>query len=309
MPRQKKISDFTQKCTEGNTKTSVQKEVTPDPYERSRNWCFTSYEESCPTFQNDMKYLICGSETCPTTGRKHWQCYTYLKNAKTWSAFQKLIGKGVHFEKCKGSADNNIKYCSKENQFQEFGDRPNQGERTDLKEIVDNVLARNTSVDEIIVDNPILYHQYGRTLEKAEDIAMRRIFRTEMTKGTWYHGDTGTGKSHMAFENYDPATHYCLPKDNGWWDGYKQQDTVIINDFRGEIKYSDLLQMVDKWPYSVPRRGREPLPFTSKHVIITSSLPPEDVYNNLAARDNLNQLYRRFNILRIHNPTPPSKKK
>ena len=139
-------------------------------------------------------------------------------------------------------------------------------------------------------------HQYGRTLDRLEDIRMRSVARTEMTKGVWLWGPTGTGKSHRA-ANME-GTQYWWTNDNGWWDGYKQQDVVILNDFRGNIAYGEMLQMVDKWPYAVRRRGREPMPFTSKMVVVTSSLHPKDVYKNLSAEDKLAQLERRFDIIK-----------
>ena len=77
-------------------------------------------------------------------------------------------------------------------------------------------------------------------------------------------------------------------------EGYRQQDIVIINEFRGQIPYSELLDLIDKWPKTVKRRNREPVPFTSKHVIITSSLHPKDVYKNLSQTDKMDQLYRRI---------------
>ena len=54
--------------------------------------------------------------------------------------------------------------------------------------------------------------------------------------------------------------------------------------------------MIDKWPYEVRRRGRPPVPFTSRHVIITSSLPPKDIYKCRKVEDGLEQLYRRCKI-------------
>ena len=60
---------------------------------------------------------------------------------------------------------------------------------------------------------------------------------------------------------------------------------------------ADLLRMVDRYnTYSMPRRNKTPYPFVSKLVIITSSLPPEEVYNNLAEGDKLAQLLRRFEV-------------
>ena len=101
----------------------------------------------------------------------------------------------------------------------------------------------------ILVEEPIKIHQYGRTLEKIDDLRMSKMFRTEMTDGIWLWGGTGTGKSHEAFSGYNPDTHYMWVNDKKWWDQYKQQDIVILNDFRGEIAYNELLQMIDKWPY------------------------------------------------------------
>ena len=194
----------------------------------------------------------------------------------------------------------NIAYCKKDGDVFEKGDPPKQGKRSDLNTIKDEIMA-GKSVDSIVLEDPILYHQYGRTLNKIEDLRMRTVYRTEMTEGFWYYGPTGKGKSHIAFNGYTPETHYVLPDDNGWWDGYVQQPTVIINDFRGSIKYSELLQMVDKWPYAVKRRNREPIPFVSKRVIITSALHPKEVYFNLCERDSMEQLARRFRIIELAN--------
>lgn len=55
--------------------------------------------------------------------------------------------------------------------------------------------------------------------------------------------------------------------------------------------------MVDKYAnFEAPRRNRAPMPFMSKVVIITSSMPPEEVFNNLAESDKLAQLLRRFEV-------------
>jgi len=147
----------------------------------------------------------------------------------------------------------------------------------------------------------MIVHQYGRTLDRIEDISMRKIHRTEMTEAVWLWGPTNVGKSHKAFEGYTPETHYLWPNDGRWWDGYRQQNTVIFNDFRGEIPYNVMLQIVDKWPFQVPRRGREPMPFTSKRVIITSSLSPMAVYHNREAEDSLAQLLRRMTVHKMED--------
>ena len=120
-----------------------------------------------------------------------------------------------------------------------------------------------------------------------------------MTEAVWIYGATGVGKSHHAFEGYDPATHYIWSHDKGWWDGYNGHPIVIMNDYRGEIAYNNLLKLIDRWPEKVSRRGREPTQFLAKKVIITSSLSPSDVYKNRMEEDKLEQLLRRCEVIHM----------
>lgn len=276
---------------------------------RYRNFCFTSFEEEPPVFNEKMSYICYSPEVCPTTGKKHWQGYIYFKNPCTISAIQKRGYKYSYLAPARGSSEQNRIYCGadayvkdgkrkeKNDNFVEYGLIPKQGERNDIKDVVDMVLRNETTVNEIIVNQPMLYHQYGRTFEKAEDIKLQSMFRTWETTGEWHYGATGTGKSQYAFENYSPDTHYLLIDDNGWWDGYKGQDIVIINDFRGWIPYDMLLNLLDRYPMTVKRRGRCPAPFMSKKIIITSSLHPSEVYCNRHVNDSLEQLLRRLKII------------
>lgn len=262
-----------------------------------RSWAFTSFDVEEPVFDDkQMKYMIYGREVCPSTGKEHWQGFIYFYNKKTLRTIKRQVSDKWHFSACRGTTAENIAYCSKDGKFTEHGDRPQKGKRTDLLVIKEDIMS-GKRVETMMLEDPMLYHQYGRTLDKIEDVYNRTKFRTEMTQGIWYYGPTGCGKSHAAFEGYSNETHYNLINDNGWWDGYRGQETVIINDFRGWIPYDVLLQLVDKYPMSVKRRGREPLPFVSKRVIITSSLSPEECYHNRDDNDSIEQLKRRFKII------------
>lgn len=262
--------------------------------EKCRGMPFTRFQVEDPIIFNEetMRYLIYGTETCPTTGKSHHQGYVYWRNARYPGACAKRHKCSFFFQE--GSNKQAIDYCKKSGTYVEFGNAPHQGARKDLDELKDDLLKGITSVDNIIIEDPMTYHQYGRTLEKIEDLVMRKKFRTEMTTCEWIVGPTGVGKSQKAFKNYSPDTHYNLNiRDNGWWEGYKQQDTVVINDYRGQLEYDHLLNLIDWVPLTVKRRNREPMPFMSKHIIITSPLTPEEVYNKRHAKDSLEQLMRR----------------
>ena len=58
-------------------------------------------------------------------------------------------------------------------------------------------------------------------------------------------------------------------------------------------------EIVDKWPLSVSRRARGPVPFLAKKILISSSLPPEDVYRQRNEKDSLEQLLRRINVIHL----------
>lgn len=285
---------------------------------RGQNWILTIYPDSnnirdlslCITdwtSTGKITGLVVQEEICPTTQKLHYQAYVKFNNSVRLAQVKSIFGSGVHGELRKGTEMEAIAYCSKletrkpgtEPFF--FGKMNEQGFRTDLEILKDEILDGKITVDDIVLSNPMIYHQYGRTFNKIEDIAMRRKFRTEMTKGIWLHGKTGKGKSHRSFQDFNWDTHYVWKlNDHGWQDGYTQQETVLINDFRGEIKFGELLLLVDKWPHTVPRRGREPMPFISKTVIVSSAKHPKDIYMHATDnQDSLDQLLRRFEIIEI----------
>lgn len=257
--------------------------------------------------EDHFSYTAYGIETCPTTGKRHCQGFVVLLRKKTEGAARTLIQsylKGAHVELMKGNLKQNKAYCEKEGELQTWGVPPKVGERTDLKETAQKVKDGELTVDEILDEDPMTYHVYGRTLEKIQDKRLRQCVRTWVTKGEWYYGATGTGKSRKAFEGFAPETHYIVPNDNGWWDTYQGQETVIIDEFRGAIPYAFLLQLMDRYPLTVKRRGKEPIQFLAKKIIITSSMHPAEVYNNLSAKDSLAQLMRRCTVTRMGPPDP-----
>lgn len=256
----------------------------------------------------DWQYHHAGQEHCPSTGEAHVDMYYENFNARKLNTeinkFNRYFGKGdFNLRFANGTAGENMDYSSKEEgDFQKEGEPgPGQGARTDLAQVTAEILSGKVTCDDVLVSNPNMYHSYGRTLSKAEDLYLRKQYRTEMTKGIWYYGPTAVGKSHKAFDGFTPHTHYVFKNDNGWQDGYTGQGTIIINDFRGSIKYNELLQLVDKWPYNFNRRAREPVPVLAHTVIITSSVSPHEIYaQQLLKSDSLEQLERRFEI--VHMP-------
>lgn len=264
---------------------------------KTRSYCFTlnNYSEAeVESVKNiECSYLVFGKEI-GKSGTPHLQGFIHFINPRTITGLKRVKGlERAHLEVAV-APKKAIKYCMKDGDVFEKGEFK-QGARNDLAKVYEEV-KNGKPVDEVAWDDPSSFECASKTLLKLEDIRLRKLRRSEMTEGIWVFGETGVGKSEWAFSQSE-GSQYIYPFDNEWWDSYKGEDCVIIDEFRGQLPYNVLLKMVDKHPnYFVRRRCREPMPFISKKVIITSSLPPWKVFKNLDSQDSLNQLYRRFKI-------------
>jgi len=268
---------------------------------KSRGWvvtCNNYTERNIEEFNIlalSAQYSICGKEV-GEQGTPHLQGYLYFKSPRSWKSISTSLPR-CYVERAKGNPAQNREYCSKSDDFIETGKIPQQGRRVDLEEKCEEV-KNGKSVDEIALEDPVAFHQYGRTLERIETIRLRQQWRTEMTKGVWYWGPPGVGKTHHVMADYHPDTHYIKNLNDEWWDGYKGQQVVVLNEFRGQIPFSELLDLVDKWPKTVKQRCREPVPFLAKLVLISCVKHPKDVYVRQEG-EPWAQFDRRFEVIEL----------
>lgn len=275
--------------------------------EKTRWFVVTNWNVDCDYAsiigKGQIRFIAYGSEICPKSGKPHHQVFCYMHNprspgATTCNKIGDMFGKKHCFAMAMfGSILQNESYCMKESSLIKVGSEPKQGMRGDLEETKVSLLDGSLTTDMICSENPMMFHQYGRTLERLELIGLRRKWRKEMTQGIWYTGPAYSGKSHIAFDGFDPSTHYQKNLNEDWWDGYKGQETVILNEFRGQIKFSELLDLCDKWPKNVKWRCRESVPFLAKKLIITSIKSPYEVYTSYNDDEPWEQFERRFKIV------------
>lgn len=96
---------------------------------------------------------------------------------------------------------------------------------------------------------------------------------------TVFWGPTGTGKSRRAWELAGDSAYSKDPRTK-FWCGYKGQDTVVIDEFRGGIDISHLLRWLDRYPVRVERKGGS-APLMATTFYITSNLSPNQWYPEL----------------------------
>lgn len=115
-----------------------------------------------------------------------------------------------------------------------------------------------------------------------------------------FWGATGTGKSRRAWDEAgvdafvkDPRTKWYF-QFNFRWCGYRGQQNVVIDEFRGCIDIAHLLRWLDRYPVLVEVKGGS-RPLCATRFWITSNVDPRNWYPDVdqATRD---ALLRRLNI-------------
>lgn len=287
--------------------------------DKSEDWCFTlnnyTNNEVIKLKNYKCEYMIFAHEIAPTTGTKHLQGFIQFKNNKLFTTLKKDF-KRIWLAKRMGSPLQARNYCYyadypantlPNNELVERGTlipRDKQGIRTDLNQIASEILQGKLSVRDILKNNPMKYHLYGRTFEKLEDLRIEETPRIKPCEEClYYYGPSGVGKSYLSWEKdyvLNPDKYYIYPNDKeGWCDGYKGQEVFVLDEFRGEITFKLLIELATKLGLVLRRRGRNPIPFTSRKIVITSSLPIEKVYKNLDSDDTFIQFYRRYTVKKI----------
>lgn len=252
--------------------------------------------------ENDC-YMVFGYEICPTTQRKHAQGYVHWENPRSLQKFKDCISKKLHLTlPVQGSADQNRAYCLKlpphgppNERFFESGECPRQGERSDWKAALSQVM-RGTDIIDVIQDQPHLL-PCVRQLERVQTLRLKPRHRE--VEVVVLYGAPGTGKTRYVYDNFKDI--YSKPRGD-WWDGYIGQEVILLDDFYGYISYSELLRVLDRYPYQAAVKGSFVQAQWTK-VFITSNKPPSEWYSTPLDQKALERRIKKIVFYNI-NGTP-----
>lgn len=235
--------------------------------------------------QGKIYYFGYGEETCPKTKRKHWQGFIITPRKELRPMFKMLQGR--HVEIMKGSLKANERYCSKESELIHMGNKPTNGNSTDVT-AAKRILDRGGDIDDLFNEGFQL-----SAIRWGEEYISRKRKRVvfEKPEVIWIHGKTGTGKSKMAHEITENP---WVSNIDGlqWFNGYQHHKDVIIDDFRGaDAPFAKMLRLLDGYEIKVPVKGgyRNWMP---RKIIITSCHSPQVCYAGVGER--IDQLLRRI---------------
>jgi len=113
----------------------------------------------------------------------------------------------------------------------------------------------------------------------------------------WIYGPTGSGKSFIARQIFEDK-FYDKNASNKWWDGYQQEDNVLLDDFDKKHEYMGfyLKRWADRYSFNAEVKGGT-INARPKRIIVTSNCHPAAIWGEQVA--TLNPIMRRFKVIRI----------
>jgi len=240
-------------------------------------------------------YWCMADEVGAENSTYHTHIYFCCKNGVKFSRVQKLFT-GGHFEPANGTSEENRNYIFKLGKWaddkkadtrlpdtqEEFGEMPaeRQGARNDLTALYGMIKDGMSNFD-ILEANC----DYMMDLDKIEKV--RQTYREELYKDVWrdlevvyIFGETGTGKTRGVMEKYGMRNVYRVTDYQHPFDSYKGQDVVVFEEFRSDLRISEMLNYLDGYALELPSRYSNKIACYTK-VYMISNISLKDQYRKI----------------------------
>lgn len=234
-------------------------------------------------------------------GTPHLQGYVELTNSGyRIKRIKVLFGTRLHVDKRLGNQGQAIAYVQKEDTRVLNGAAGEGGvckklgrdKLSCVAQIIKENKPRGYEIKLLEIDYPATFIKFGSKIRSyAIGLHGRRDARPEIRI---YFGKTMTGKSAKAFSGNKDDIYWCpWPMKGGWWwPDYRGENTVVLDEFRHQIKYDTMLNLFDRYPFVLQEKGTN-MQMISNKIIITTNVDPYRWYPNLTDETKA-PLWRRF---------------
>lgn len=246
---------------------------------QSKNWCFTinNPTEGHEAILNwtDVAYIVLQKEQ-GEQGTPHYQGYAQFNARKRLSWLKSECSSSAHFQIARGSPQENKQYCSKpEGRLDgpwEQGTITVQGQRTDLSAFHDSLRSGCTNAK-------LWDDHFSSMLRYNKSVSTYRVQTTPPRSAQptviILVGPSGCGKTRLVRDTFPNA--YWKP-DNKWFDGYEQEDTIILDEFYDYwFQFSLLLRLLDRYPLLTEIKGMH-TPISATTFVFTTNTHPDTWY-------------------------------
>lgn len=277
---------------------------------RCRGWCFTinnPVAEDVAKIKTNLaecRYWVMGDEV-GENGTPHIQGFLYCNNAVSFNTVRLWLLCKAHIEAIKGTAEDNITYCTKDGKFVEYGTRPTtqkeKGEKgkIDQKEKWSRIdeLARAGDWEKLSEEFPKEAIVNLRNLRLRHQLAVDRKRDAKDVTGIWFFGESGAGKSHRA-RHYSDV--FYIKGINKWWDNYEGEDTVILEDVSDKHEFlGDFLKLwSDKWAFTAEVKGASLRSIRPSTFIVTSQYTIDEIFKDEKTRTALKRRFKEIEVKR-----------
>ena len=224
-----------------------------------------------------------------------------------------------HIEQARGSCEENKIYIEKSGKwehdlksdtsikgtFEEWGEMPieRQGARTDL-DFLYQLVKDGKSNFEILEENSD-YLLRLTDIERVRQTVKAEEFRSKFREMqvTYLWGKTGTGKTRFVMEREGYTAVYRVTEYEHPFDGYTGQETLVLDEYRSQLKISELLNLLDGYPLELRcRYNNKTACFTTVYIISNLALSAQYPMLQYEQPETWQALLRRIHKVIEHKP-------
>lgn len=222
-----------------------------------------------------FQYCIAGLEKAPTTGHEHIHFYVQYNQGQKISK-AKLLNQRLDI--CRGTAKQNIEYCSKDgNIIYEKGEPLHKGGKT-----IEDVIKMDPQERKQL---PIAYYNIINKIntEESKNISVEDFHKEVEVYYLW--GPSGSGKTKKAIEilkGHGIKTFNLVKYDGTFWHGTTENGgAALYDDWRdSHMKPSEFINFIDYNKQIMNIKGGT-MKNNYNFIIITSVQDPEKIYSNI----------------------------
>ena len=215
-----------------------------------------------------LKYF-CMADEIGEKGTYHTHIYVCFNSRVRFKTLKKHFPE-AHIDVAHGSAESNFEYVSKtgrwedtekaetkvEGTFEQWGTFPIQkGKDVDMQELYEMVKNGYTNAEILAINN-----DYILQIDKLDKL--RTLLLTEKYKNTrrldltvtYIYGATGTGKTRGILDKHGDANVYRVTDYEHPFDSYNCQPVIAFDEYRSQIRISDMLNYLDIYPIELAAR-------------------------------------------------------
>ena len=240
----------------------------------------------------------------------HFQVYIEFQNQTHFNSV-KLKFPEAHIEAAKSGFDS-WTYCTKEDTRVEgpftYGVMPKPPTRSKQSTEEFNRACLSLGPDEMVKAGQLSLRDYIKVTQAVQIFNLRNKERTSLDKlsNEWHYGPTGTGKSFSVRQSCPGLFNKPF---NKWWDGYQDQEVVLLDDMTPEHKWMLhlLLQWADHYPFTAETKGSTTQIRPGK-IIVTSNFHPDQIFTGDEFAPSREAILRRFQVHHHSDPFEVNKK-